>query len=79
MHLRNGSEIPTERDQRAEEKSETYENECADDRNLDLPGGAQRVFVEPDGKNTRRLRAMTEFARVDGERVWYPGEGELFG
>jgi uncharacterized protein (DUF488 family) len=42
-------------------------------------GVVDDIFVEPDGKSSRRPRAMTDFARVDGERVWYPGEGELFG
>ena len=42
-------------------------------------GVVEDIFVEADGKSSRRVRKMTEFARVDGERVWYPGEGELFG
>jgi hypothetical protein len=35
--------------------------------------------VEADGRSSRRPHAMTEFARVEGERVWYPGEASLFG
>jgi uncharacterized protein (DUF488 family) len=42
-------------------------------------GVVEDIFVEPDGASSRRVRAMTEFARVEGGRVWYPGEGELFG
>jgi uncharacterized protein (DUF488 family) len=41
-------------------------------------GVVEDIFVEADGKSSRRPRAMTDFARVDGDRVWYPGEGELF-
>jgi uncharacterized protein (DUF488 family) len=37
------------------------------------------IFVAPDGKNVRKLHTMTKFARVDGERIWYPVEkGETF-
>ncbi len=37
------------------------------------------IFVEPDGKSKRTPQRMTPFARVDGERIWYPAEeGELF-
>jgi uncharacterized protein (DUF488 family) len=37
------------------------------------------VFVTVDGSSLRKAHAMTKFARVDGERVWYPSEnGELF-
>jgi hypothetical protein len=36
------------------------------------------IFVEADGKSTRRVHAMTSFARVEGERVWYPEENSLF-
>ena len=36
------------------------------------------IFVEADGRSSRRPHAMTEFARVEGERVWYPGEKTLF-
>jgi uncharacterized protein (DUF488 family) len=42
-------------------------------------GVVEDIFVEADGESSRRVRRMTDFARVDGERVWYPGEGELFG
>ena len=36
------------------------------------------IFVDKDGQSSRRAHAMTEFARVEGTRVWYPGEAELF-
>jgi uncharacterized protein (DUF488 family) len=36
------------------------------------------IFVDKDGRSSRRAHAMTEFARVEGTRVWYPGEAELF-
>ncbi len=36
------------------------------------------IFVDKEGRSSRRVHAMTEFARVEGERVWYPGEAELF-
>ena len=42
-------------------------------------GVVEDIFVESDGASSRRVRTMTEFARVEGGRVWYPGEGELFG
>ena len=42
-------------------------------------GAVEDIFVESDGASSRRVRTMTEFARVEGGRVWYPGEGELFG
>jgi uncharacterized protein (DUF488 family) len=42
-------------------------------------GVVEDVFVEADGRSLRRPHAMTEFARVEGERVWYPGEASLFG
>jgi hypothetical protein len=41
-------------------------------------GVVEDIFVEADGASSRRVRGMTDFARVDGDRVWYPGEGELF-
>src|SRR5665213_3388172 len=38
------------------------------------------IFVAADGKSSRKVHRLTPFARVDGERVWYPAEtGELFG
>jgi hypothetical protein len=36
------------------------------------------IFVVANGKSSRRPHAMTEFARVEGGRVWYPGESVLF-
>ena len=41
-------------------------------------GAVEDIFVTAKGASTRRTHAMTEFARVEGERVWYPGGG-LFG
>lgn len=32
------------------------------------------IFVTEGGASSRRVHEMTEFARVDGERVWYPKE-----
>jgi hypothetical protein len=32
--------------------------------------------VQASGASSRKVHAMTEFARVEGGRVWYPG---LFG
>jgi uncharacterized protein (DUF488 family) len=32
------------------------------------------IFVTAAGASSRRVHEMTEFARVDGERVWYPKE-----
>ena len=31
------------------------------------------IFVDKDGRSSRRAHALAEFARVDGTRVWYPG------
>ena len=43
-------------------------------------GLVEDIFVTPEGGSSRRLHGMTEFARVEGERLWYPGvqEGRLF-
>jgi uncharacterized protein (DUF488 family) len=41
-------------------------------------GVVEDIFVEADGSSSRRVHEMTEFARVEGERVWYPGEATLF-
>jgi uncharacterized protein (DUF488 family) len=41
-------------------------------------GVVEDIFVEADGRSSRRPHAMTEFARVEGTRVWYPGETTLF-
>ena len=40
--------------------------------------GVEDIFVDKDGRSSRRVHAMTEFARVEGARVWYPGEARLF-
>ncbi len=37
------------------------------------------LFIEAGGRSYQRPHAMTAFARVDGGRLWYPREGELFG
>jgi uncharacterized protein (DUF488 family) len=42
-------------------------------------GVVEDIFVDAQGRGSRRVHAMTEFARVEGGRVWYPGvEGLLF-
>ena len=42
-------------------------------------GLVEDVFVTAAGKSERRPHRMTPFARVEGERVWYPAETlELF-
>jgi uncharacterized protein (DUF488 family) len=41
-------------------------------------GTVEDIFVEADGRSSRRPHMMTEFARVEGLRVWYPGEATLF-
>ena len=43
-------------------------------------GVVEDVFVTPEGGSSRRAHEMTEFARVEGGRVWYPGgrEARLF-
>ena len=41
-------------------------------------GVVEDIFVEADGRSSRRPHGMTEFARVEGERVWYPGQSTLF-
>jgi uncharacterized protein (DUF488 family) len=41
-------------------------------------GVVEDIFVQANGGSSRRPHTMTAFARVDGERVWYPAEGELF-
>ena len=46
-------------------------------------GVVEDIFVTAAGESSRRPHGMTEFARVEGARVWYPkpsdGEGGLFG
>jgi uncharacterized protein (DUF488 family) len=41
-------------------------------------GVVEDIFVDAQGRGSRRVHAMTEFARVEGGRVWYPGVGLLF-
>lgn len=36
------------------------------------------IFVGTNGTATRKAHLMTKFARVDGNRVWYPVEDGLF-
>jgi hypothetical protein len=38
----------------------------------------EHIFFEAGGRSSRRPHEMTEFARVEGEKVWYPGERTLF-
>ena len=40
--------------------------------------GVEDIFVDKEGRSSRRAHTMTEFARMEGTRVWYPGEAELF-
>ncbi|MGO8718466.1 MAG: DUF488 family protein [Acidobacteriaceae bacterium] len=35
------------------------------------------IFVSEAGKSHRKAHTMTPFARVEGTRLWYPGEQEL--
>jgi len=35
------------------------------------------IFVQEDGRSSRKARAMTEFARVEKGRVWYPAAKEM--
>jgi uncharacterized protein (DUF488 family) len=39
-------------------------------------GSVQDVFVAADGSSSRKPHRMTPFARVEGERVWYPAAEE---
>ena len=36
------------------------------------------IFVQPDGRSSRKPHVLTELARVEGTRLWYPGEPVLF-
>jgi uncharacterized protein (DUF488 family) len=36
-------------------------------------GAVEDIFVQADGMSSRRAHTMTEFARVEGVKVWYPG------
>jgi len=36
------------------------------------------LFVQVDGRSSRKPHTLTDFARVDGAQVWYPGEPALF-
>lgn len=35
------------------------------------------IFVSPTGKSHRKPHTLTPFARVEGTRLWYPGEPDL--
>ena len=39
--------------------------------------GVEDIFVQEDGRSSRKPRAMTEFARVEEGRVWYPAAKEM--
>jgi uncharacterized protein (DUF488 family) len=41
-------------------------------------GVVEDIFVAAGGGSSRRPHEMTEFARTEGGRVWYPGEKGLF-
>jgi uncharacterized protein (DUF488 family) len=40
-------------------------------------GVVEDIFVTAMGASSRRPHEMTEFARVEGGRVWYPGKQEV--
>jgi uncharacterized protein (DUF488 family) len=46
-------------------------------------GVVEDIFIQADGMSSHKAHAMTEFARVEGVKVWYPGldsgEARLFG
>jgi uncharacterized protein (DUF488 family) len=35
-------------------------------------GVVEDIFVQPDGKSHRKPHVLTDFARIEGQRVWYP-------
>jgi hypothetical protein len=39
-------------------------------------GVVEDIFVTADGGSSRRVHEMTDFARVEGGRVWYPKESD---
>jgi len=40
----------------------------------------ENLFIEAGGRSHLKRHAMTSFAKVEGgRRLWYPGEGGLFG
>lgn len=41
-------------------------------------GLVEDIFVAANGSSHRKLHDLTKFARVDGKRLWYPGDAELF-
>ncbi len=41
--------------------------------------GVNDLYIEAGGRSHQKPHAMTTFARVEGGRIWYPREGELFG
>lgn len=36
------------------------------------------IYYDAKGRSRRELHALTSFAKVKGDRLWYPGEAELF-
>ena len=42
-------------------------------------GVVEDIFVEADGRSSRRAACDDGVCSGGGRRVWYPGEGELFG
>ena len=36
------------------------------------------IYYDAKGKSRREPHALTRFAKVKGDRLWYPGESELF-
>ena len=43
-------------------------------RNIEV----EDIYYDAKGKSRRERHTMTPFAKVKGERLWYPGESELF-
>jgi uncharacterized protein (DUF488 family) len=41
--------------------------------------GVENIFATKEGASQRKPAAMTPFARVEGERVWYPAESDFVG
>ncbi len=39
----------------------------------------EHILYDKHGVSRRQVHQLTPFARVEGTRVWYPGEGNLFG
>jgi uncharacterized protein (DUF488 family) len=40
--------------------------------------GVEAIYYDAKGKSRHQPHALTSFAKVKGERLWYPAEGDLF-